>query len=88
MAIEQVTFDCVVNGMGVEVLMGVNKSLRDLVAAALGVARQGNAGHPSAADWEVRDEAGVLLDQAIPIKEFSFQPETRVWINLTAGFGA
>lgn len=46
-----------------------------------------NVGQP-ASEWEVRDEAGVLLDQAQKVGEISgVRSGTRLFLNLKAGVG-
>jgi hypothetical protein len=77
----------VVNGAPTTVEANENAPLHTVIPRAL--EQTGNAGRPIE-DWELRDAAGVLLDDSRKIKEFEAGagPEgLRVFLNLKAGVG-
>lgn len=74
----------IVNGAPVTVEANLNAPLRTVISKAL--EESGNAGQPPE-NWELRDAEGALLDLGRKIKDFDFEPDVRVFLNLKAGVG-
>lgn len=78
------TITTIVNGTAVEVKVNLNAPLHTLVTKAL--EQTGNAGQPPE-NWELRDEAGALLDLKKKIGEYHFGPDVKLFLSLKAGAG-
>jgi hypothetical protein len=74
----------IVNGQPAHVAANPHAPLRVVVEHAL--QQTENIGQP-AEQWEVRDAAGVLLEQDRKAEEYHFAPGTRLFLNLKAGVG-
>lgn len=74
----------VINGQPFPITANVNEPLRVVVVKAL--AESKNSGQP-AENWELRDEAGALLDLAQKVGEFHFAPGAKLFLSLKAGIG-
>jgi Protein of Unknown function (DUF2604) len=74
----------VVSGQPQPVRMNANQKLEHLVREAL--QRSGNAGQPPA-DWELRTEAGALLDQQARAAEAGLVDGMTLFLNPRAGAG-
>ena len=80
--------DAVVNGWIYKIPAEEAQTLDQVVAAALG---QGNHTGRPASDWEVRDVAGVLLNEygQRTLKDLNLTggEDSRLFLNLRAGSG-
>jgi hypothetical protein len=74
----------VVNGQPTPLSANPNQPLQSLIGRAL--AESGNTGQPPE-NWELRDEAGNLLDLSAKIGSFGFASGTKLFLNLKAGVG-
>lgn len=74
----------VVNGEPTVVAAEPHAPLRTVVAKAL--AQTSNTGQPPD-QWELRNEAGVLLNLDQKIEDFGFAPGVTLFLNLIAGVG-
>jgi hypothetical protein len=78
------TLTIVVNGRPVEVEANEHAPLHSVIGKALD--ESGNAGQPKE-QWELRDQAGALLDVNRKIGEFAFAAGVTLFLNLKAGVG-
>jgi hypothetical protein len=74
----------VVNGQPVVVKAHEGTHLRKVVEQAL--AESGNVGQPPE-NWELRDAAGVELDQQRTVKHYKLENGVKLFLNLRAGVG-
>jgi Protein of Unknown function (DUF2604) len=74
----------VVNGQPTLVRANPAAELRTIIPKALEAT--GNSGQPPD-NWELRDQAGTLLDVSKRIESFHFPPDVRLFLNLKAGVG-
>lgn len=74
----------VVNGQPTIVEANINEPLHVIIPKAL--EQTGNMGQPPE-NWELRNEAGSLLDPAKKIEEYRFGPGAKLFLNLKAGVG-
>jgi hypothetical protein len=81
---DQIHFTVVVNGEPTEVKARAGERLATIIPEAL--RQTGNSGQPPE-NWELRDEAGKLLDSQQPIGSFGFPKKVRLFLNLKAGVG-
>lgn len=81
---KQIDLVIVVNGQPVPLSPNPNRPLHSLIGRAL--EESGNAGQPPD-NWELRDEAGNLLDLSAKIGSFGFVAGTKLFLNLKAGVG-
>lgn len=81
---KQIDFTVVVNGEPTTVKAHEREPLSTIIPEAL--SETGNSGQPPE-NWEVRDEAGKLLDAAQLIGSFDFPKQVRIFLNLKAGVG-
>lgn len=80
----EIELTVVVNGQSVQVSGNRNAPLHTIIPKALH--ESGNVGQPPD-NWELRDVAGALLDINQKIDAFSFNAETKLFLNLKAGVG-
>lgn len=80
----KVSLTIVVNGQPTTVDANRNAPLRTVIPQAL--SQTGNVGQPPE-NWELRDQAGNLLDVEAKIGSFGFADGTRLYLNLKAGIG-
>jgi hypothetical protein len=80
----KVQLTIIVNGQPTELEANVNEPLHAIVPRALQQTQ--NLGQPPDM-WELRDAAGVILDQTKKISEYGFGSGTRLFLNLKAGVG-
>jgi hypothetical protein len=80
----QVELTFIINGANFPLEISANATLGDAVARAL--AESGNSGRP-AAEWQVRDANGVLLETQRILKDFNFKEHTRLFLSLAVGAG-
>jgi hypothetical protein len=78
----KVQLTIVVNGEPVEVQANLNAPLQTAVNKALSESE--NEGQPPQ-NWELRTEAGVLLDTALKVSSFGFADGTVLVLSLKAG---
>lgn len=81
---QKVQLVIVVNGEPTNIEANVHAPLRTVVAHAL--SQSGNVGQPPE-NWELRNEAGSLLELDRKIEAFGFVDGTRLFLNLKAGVG-
>lgn len=81
---KEIDFTVVVNGEQVTVKAHENERLAVIIPTAL--EKTGNSGQPPE-NWELRDEAGKLLDPEQSIASFDFPKRVRLFLNLKAGVG-
>jgi hypothetical protein len=81
---KEIDFTVVVNGALTEVKAHEREPLAVIIPAALD--QTGNMGQP-AENWELRDDAGKLLDPGALIEDFGFDKRVRLFLNLKAGVG-
>ncbi|MBB5801248.1 hypothetical protein F4560_001016 [Saccharothrix ecbatanensis] len=74
----------VVNGTPTTVEANANAPLHSIIGRAL--AQTDNSGQP-VENWELRDNAGGVLDLDAKIGSFRFDTGTRLFLNLRAGVG-
>jgi hypothetical protein len=74
----------IVNGQPTVVSANLNSPLHAVVGKAL--EQTGNLGQ-GPENWELRDAAGVELDQSQKIDSFGFPPDVKLFLNLRAGIG-
>lgn len=74
----------VINGQPFELTANVNEPLKAVVVKALADSK--NAGQPPD-NWELRDDAGALLDLAKKVGEFPFAAGAKLFLSLKAGVG-
>lgn len=74
----------IVNGQPTVVSANLNSPLHTVVQKAL--EQTDNLGQPPQ-NWEIRDAAGVELDQSQKIGSFNFPPDVKLFLNLRAGIG-
>lgn len=74
----------IINGANFSLNANVNEPLIAAVEKAL--QESGNTGRP-AAEWQVRDANGVLLEMNRKIKDFGFKDGTRLFLSLAVGAG-
>lgn len=84
-AAEKARFTVVVNGTPAEIEQNVNSPLKSIIERAL-QATGNDAGQP-AANWELRDEQGVLLDPDRKIASYGFAGAITLFLSLKAGVG-
>lgn len=84
MADNQVDLAVIVNGQPTVVRANRNGPLHTIIPKALD--QTGNAGQPKE-NWELRDEAGALLNIGQKIEDFAFPAGSRLFLNLKAGIG-
>ncbi|MEE8106174.1 MAG: DUF2604 domain-containing protein [Planctomycetota bacterium] len=75
-------FNLVVNGTSTSVEQNNNAPLKSIIGKAL--EQTGNTGQPQE-NWEVRDEAGNVLDLERKIGEFGFADGVKLFISLKTG---
>lgn len=80
----KVSLNIVVNGQPTTVDANNNSPLRTVIPQALN--QTGNVGQPPE-NWELRDQAGTLLDIEAKVASFGFAEGTRLYLNLKAGIG-
>jgi hypothetical protein len=78
----QIDLVVVVNGAPVEIEANTNAPLSSAVQQAL--AKSENAGQPIE-NWEVKDEAGKLLDISKKIGELGLVSGLKIFVSLKAG---
>ena len=78
------TLTIIVAGTPTEVDANPQAPLRTVIPKAL--EQTGNTGQPLE-NWELRDEAGNLLDLDKKIGDFAFADGTKLSLNLKAGVG-
>ena len=78
------TLTIVVGGQPTEVEVNSHAPLHTIVPRAL--EQTGNTGQPPE-NWELRDEAGTLLDLDKTIGDYEFAEDTKLFLNLKAGVG-
>ncbi|WP_051772754.1 DUF2604 domain-containing protein [Saccharothrix sp. NRRL B-16314] len=81
---DKVELQVVVNGTPTAVEANPNAPLRSIIGRAL--AQTDNSGQP-VENWELRDNAGGVLDLDAKIGSFGFGAGTRLFLNLRAGVG-
>lgn len=74
----------VVNGQPVVVKAHEGTHLRKVVEKAL--EESGNVGQPPE-NWELRDAAGLELDQEQTVKHYKLENGVKLFLNLRAGVG-
>lgn len=74
----------IVNGQPTVVHANPEAELRSVIPKALEAT--GNTGQPPE-NWELRDQAGTLLDVSKRIESFHFSSDVRLFLNLKAGVG-
>ena len=77
------TMTVVVNGVPTEVTFNKNAPLHTIVPEAL--RETGNSGPPER--WEIKDQAGNLLDGNKKIEDFKFPDNVTLFLSLKAGVG-
>ena len=80
----QITLTVVVNGKPTQLEANVNAPLRTVIPRAL--EQTGNTGR-SPDSWELKDEAGNVLNVDRKIDEFGFTDSTKLFLSLKAGAG-
>ncbi|MER8700362.1 DUF2604 domain-containing protein [Mesorhizobium sp. M1273] len=78
----KITLTIVVNGEPVAVEANVNSPLHTVIAKAL--ADSGNVGQPPE-NWELKDEAGVVLDASKKIEDLGIIEGQKLFLSLKAG---
>jgi len=81
---EQLALVVVINGQPFAVEANVNAPIRTVVEKAL--AKSNTTGQP-AENWELRNDAGALLELAKKVGDFRFPAETKLFLSLKAGVG-
>lgn len=81
---QKVTIIFIVNGQDVEIDANVHTPLSAARDQAL--SKSNNTGRPPE-EWEVRTEAGVLLDASLKIESFGFTSGVRLFLTLKVGAG-
>ena len=74
----------VINGQPFTVEANLHEPLRTVVEKALEESK--NTGQP-AENWELRNEAGALLDLAKKVGDYHFAPGAKLFLSLKAGVG-
>lgn len=74
----------IVNGQPVLVETNANAPLQTVVVHALNAS--GNSGQPPE-NWELRDEAGNLLDPQDKLSAHGLGPDSKLFLSLKAGVG-
>ncbi|NUR33868.1 MAG: DUF2604 domain-containing protein [Gemmatimonadaceae bacterium] len=82
---DKVKLTIVVNGTPTEIDQNANSPLRAVIERAL-AATGNDAGQP-VANWELRDEQGVLLEPDRKIGSFGFAGSATLFLSLKAGVG-
>jgi hypothetical protein len=72
----------VVNGVEIPVDANLNAPLRTVAQHALNAT--GNSGRPLS-EWELKNDAGVLLDLDKPVGSFGFGPHTVLYLTVSVG---
>jgi hypothetical protein len=78
----KITLTVVVNGDSVEVEGNSNAPLHTIIPKAL--TESGNVGQPPE-NWELKDEAGNVLDVGKKIEEYGFTAGIKLFLSLKAG---
>lgn len=78
----KITLTIVVNGEPVSVEANINAPLHTVIAKAL--AESGNVGQPPE-NWELKDEAGNVLDASKKIEDVSLTAGVKLFLSLKAG---
>ncbi|TPI43434.1 DUF2604 domain-containing protein [Mesorhizobium sp. B3-1-6] len=78
----RITLTIVVNGEPVAVEANVKSPLHTVIAKAL--ADSGNVGQPPE-NWELKDEAGVVLDASKKIEDLGIIEGQKLFLSLKAG---
>lgn len=81
---EDIELVIVINGQPFPVDANLHAPLRTVVVKAL--AESKNTGQPPE-NWELRDEAGALLDLAKKVADFHFVAGAKLFLSLKAGVG-
>ena len=81
---DKMTLTIIVNGTPTPVEQNINTPLSAVIEKAL--AATGNVGQPPA-NWELRDEQGVLLEADRKIGSYSFPAGVTLFLSLKAGVG-
>jgi hypothetical protein len=84
MAKHDIDIAIIVNGQPTLVRANPEAELRSVIPKALEAT--GNTGQPPD-NWELRDQAGTLLDVSKRIETFHFPADVRLFLNLKAGVG-
>lgn len=84
-AMNKIDLAVIVNGQPTIVSANLEAPLRTVVEKAL--EETGNIGQGGPENWELRNAAGVELDQQKKIASFDFPPGTKLFLNLRAGVG-
>ena len=79
-----IEFTIVVNGQPVHVKFGLDHQIGEAVAWAL--KESGNSGQP-ADKWELRDDAGHIIDTGKKIGASGIKEGSTLFLNLKAGVG-
>lgn len=79
-----ITLNVIVSGTPTEVRVNTNAPLH--VAAKRALQQTGNEGRPLE-DWDVKDEAGNLLDPDKKIEEYGLAEGATIFLSLKAGVG-
>lgn len=80
----KITLTVVVNGQPTSVEANVNAPVHTVIPEAL--RETGNTGQPQE-NWELRDEAGQVLDLKRKIEDFNFSGGVKLFLSLKAGIG-
>jgi hypothetical protein len=78
----EITLTIIVNGVPTAVGANVNAPLHTVIPEAL--KESGNVGQ-SPDGWELKNEAGTVLDGSKKIGEFGFTTDTKLFLSLKAG---
>lgn len=78
----KITLTVIVNGQPTQVTANLNAPLHTIIPEAL--KESGNVGQKPDA-WELKDEAGNLLDGSKKIENFGFTKDTKLFLSLKAG---
>lgn len=74
----------VVNGKPEQLPVSLDEQIEEVVKTAL--KRSGNSGQP-AKQWELRDEAGQILDTSKTIGALDIKAGAKLFLSLKAGVG-
>jgi hypothetical protein len=81
---KKIDIEVVVNGQPTTVEANQNAPLQTVIPKAL--TATGNTGQ-GPENWELRNDAGTLLDASQKISSFGFAAGVRLFLNLKAGVG-
>lgn len=84
MSAHEIEIVIIVNGHPALVRASEGSRLRGVVEHALG--ETGNVGQPPE-NWELRNAAGLLLDQSKTVGHYHLESGVKLFLNLHAGIG-